>query len=175
MENNIHPEAMAFLEGITPGTNKKKILLITGKVGRGKTFLMRQMFQWAEKEAKPCLWPRWAYVSRAGEEMESLIYLFTAETFMDERGDTARRQIKVLAETRLLFIDDMGSERNPPPTFESGLSSLIEQRVDAGGSTVISTNLGEDAIQARYGDRNLSRLVGFSEIIELSGPDRRRS
>lgn len=161
------------MENIVTETPQKKILLITGSVGRGKTYLMRKMMAWANEQPRAYLFPVWKYVSRPGEEMDSLIYLFTAETFMDERGDAARAEVRSIAKAKLLFIDDLGGERNPPPTFESGLASLIEQRVDLGAHTVISTNLGEKRLQERYGDRNLSRIVGFSQPIELIGPDRR--
>ena len=73
-------------------------------------------------------------------------------------------------ETDLLIIDDLGTEMLSN-FAQSALYNLINTRLAAGRPTVVSTNLGEDELQARYGDRIASRLLGEFRPLLFLGVD----
>ena len=73
----------------------------------------------------------------------------------------------------LLIIDDVGTE------FVSAYSSaalfdVINSRLMAGKSTVISSNLGPEKIDEIYGTRMASRIVGAFEPVPVLGADLRK-
>lgn len=111
---------------------------------------------------------------RIGDPAHSLLTIFTLAEGFDDRADAARKRIADMLGADLLIIDDLGSERNPPPTFEPALSSLVEQRTEARKPTWIITNITGDEIENRYKARAHSRIVGPAETILLTGRDRRR-
>ena len=74
------------------------------------------------------------------------------------------------AETDLLIIDDLGTETLSALAAAS-LFNLINTRIAAGRPTIISTNLGDEEIQSRYGDRIASRLFGEFRPFLFLGTD----
>ena len=57
---------------------------------------------------------------------------------------------------------------------QSALYQLVNGRLMAGRSTIISTNLAPEEIGSRYGRQILSRLEGDYEILPFFGDDIRR-
>lgn len=79
-----------------------------------------------------------------------------------------------LADTDLLVLDDLGSERPTEWTAER-LYALINRRWLEVRPTVCTTNLDPDGLRAAVGERVFSRLVGNGAVVlGLSGHDRRR-
>lgn len=150
------------------------IALIVGHAGTGKTFHMEVVMRWARQVVAPYLFASYICTFLLGNMEQSLIGLISNESSYDERGDKARERIGSLITSQLLIIDDLGNERNPPPSFEAGLSSLIDQRTKARRPTWIVTNESFEGIQQRYGARNFSRIVNAAEVIKISGKDRRK-
>lgn len=70
----------------------------------------------------------------------------------------------------LLIMDDLGTEVVNQFTL-SCLYNLINTRLCAARPTIISTNLGEDALQERYNDRITSRLLGEYRPLLFVGED----
>jgi len=91
-----------------------------------------------------------------------------------ESADVARVALQNLIAADLLIIDDIGNEKNPPPTFEPGLSSLIDQRQEKKRFTLFITNIQRGDVAARYGDRIYSRMINASFPIKMMGKDRRK-
>lgn len=73
-------------------------------------------------------------------------------------------------ECDLLIMDDLGTEVVNQFTL-SCLYNLINTRLCAARPTIISTNLGEDALQERYNDRITSRLLGEYRPLLFVGED----
>ena len=73
----------------------------------------------------------------------------------------------------LLIIDDLGTELSTPFSI-SCVYEIINARMIARKSTIISTNLGKDDLLKRYWDRITSRLFGEYQPVLFSGTDIRR-
>lgn len=194
----------SLVKSAMAGRPEIPVAIIAGHPGVGKTFTARVLARWAQmreavaKRARcpicdnerimkrgngygPCDCMRrkpftveHVRAFKLGDARNSLLTIFTNEGGFDERGDAARIRIGELIGCAVLIIDDLGSERNPPPTFEPALSSLVEQRTEAGKLTLIITNIGGNDLRDRYGARNYSRIVNAAEVIPMHGEDRRK-
>lgn len=141
---------------------KESCLLLSGKSGLGKTFLLR------------CMAKR--LIDRGVN-----VLLMSAYRFLD----VARRayfggpadELESLMSCDVLMLDDLGSE----PLMENitivQLFNLINERQLAGKATLISTNLNEKELRERYTERVASRLLDkrASLLIPFAGDDVRRS
>lgn len=200
MNRRIHELALAA----SLGEPAPPVVVIAGGVGRGKSFTARVIARWAAaKNARQavgkcpsCDGSRlvegpdgWRYCEcskrrgfkvehirayKVGDAAHSLLTIFTLAEGFDDRAEAARKRVADMLAADLLIIDDLGSERNPPPTFEPALSSLVEQRTEKRRPTWIITNITGDEIANRYKERAHSRITGPAETILLTGRDRRR-
>ena len=75
--------------------------------------------------------------------------------------------------TDLLILDDLGTEMTTA-FVQSALYQLLNSRLLAGRSTIISTNLDPDQIGRRYSAQIMSRLEGEFELLPFIGQDIRR-
>ena len=73
----------------------------------------------------------------------------------------------------LLILDDLGTEMTTS-FVQSALYQLLNGRLLAGKSTVISTNLDPEELGRRYGAPLLSRLEGEYQLLPFVGTDIRR-
>lgn len=152
------------------GGRPHRVMLITGEPGRGKTFAARAVKRWSMLEKKI-----WVEIARPYETAnpDSLINLFVLEAMGGEDGHTAKEILSLFIRCDLLIIDDLGNERNPPPTFEPGISSLMEQRYELKRPTWVISNFRPDMVRDKYGDRIYSRIYSAAKIIPFTGRDRR--
>ena len=137
-------------------------LLLTGKSGLGKTFLMHAM-------AKRLL------------DRGFNVLMVSAYRFLDVARKayfTGRsEELDSLMDTDVLLIDDLGSE----PLMENitivQLFNLINERQTAGKGLVLSTNLTEKELRERYTERIASRLTDKRQcrLIKFHGDDVRRA
>jgi len=72
----------------------------------------------------------------------------------------------------LLILDDLGEERETEFVHEE-LARIIDWRYRQQLPIAISTNLGIDELQAKYGARLVSRLVARCAIVEVTAGDYR--
>ena len=70
----------------------------------------------------------------------------------------------------LLIIDDLGAEMQSQFN-SSALYGIINTRINADKSTIISTNLTQGEMLDRYSDRITSRLLGNYEVCLFKGKD----
>lgn len=94
--------------------------------------------------------------------------------YRDERfrssNDNSESKTDKYAECELLVIDDLGTELNGRDVV-SFLYTLLNQRINSGKSTVISTNLTHDELLSAYGERIVSRLFGEFLPYRFTGRD----
>lgn len=93
---------------------------------------------------------------------------FGTETGMAPSADLAR-----YSECEMLILDDLGTEVSNQFT-NSCLYMVLNNRINLGRATVISTNLTGREIKERYADRIASRILGDFKPLVFVGTDIRR-
>lgn len=133
-------------------------VILTGKSGLGKTFLLKCMASELSRRGVPVLLST-AY--RVNEQMA--------------RSMAGQADITPFLDTDVLFIDDLGAE----PLFRTTTQNffhLFNERLEGGKTTIVTTNLSTAELRARYEERTYSRLVDqrHARVLPLMGADIRR-
>lgn len=138
-------------------------LLFFGETGVGKTFLSNCI-------AKELL-----------EQYRSVIYLSSIKFFnilseaeFNRDNVDAKYQLSQLQSCDLLIIDDLGTELSNSFT-NSALFNCLNERLLAGHSTIISTNLNFPELMERYSERIASRLAKEFTFLKIYGDDLRHN
>ena len=154
MERNLQ-KCRQFANGFGPGIGN---LLFIGGTGLGKTFL------------SGCI------ATQVAEQGCSVAYETASHLFSKlekarfEPNEENRRAAAQLTECDLLLIDDLGTEL-PGQFVTAALYTLVNDRLLAGKSMVISTNLNIDEIARRYNSQIASRLQGSFQRLTFVGND----
>ena len=126
-------------------------LILAGKSGLGKTFLLHAM-------------------ANRLIEREKNVLLISAYSFLE----IARRsyfendgQLEELIGTEILMLDDLGSEPMMQNITIEQLFNLINERQRRNLPTVISTNLNQEELRGRYSERIASRLTDRRNCLYL--------
>ena len=132
-------------------------MLLTGKSGLGKTFLLHAV---AERLIE-------RNVNVLIISAYKLLELVRKAYFSNEESAGE------LAEIDVLMIDDLGSEPLMQNVTVEQLFNLLNERLNGGLSTIISTNLTMEELQGRYTERIASRLRDRNhwKVITLEGKD----
>ena len=133
-------------------------LLFIGNTGLGKTFL-GACIACAVAEKGFCV---------AYESASNLFAKLEKNRFNPDEESQA--QVQKLAQCDLLIIDDLGTEL-PGSFVTAALYSLINDRLLAQKSMVISTNLNIDEAARRYSPQIASRLQGSFKRLTFVGED----
>ena len=138
--------------------------IIYGPVGVGKTFLTECIAnKWASEGKTVC------YYSAT-----RLFLMLNDQFFNKDKKADLNDKVNLLYEADLLIIDDLGTEFRNSFT-ESMFFDILNDRLRAKKSVLISTNIDENDIANYYSDRISSRLRGDSFTKwELLGDDIRR-
>ena len=132
-------------------------LLLTGKSGLGKTFLLRAV---AERLI----------------ERDVNVLIISAYTLLEivrKAYFSNEENAEEIMEAEVLMIDDLGSEPLMQNVTIEQLFNLLNERQNRALSTIISTNLTMQELQGRYTERVASRLRDRNswKIIMLEGKD----
>lgn len=131
-------------------------LFFLGRTGLGKTFLSSCI-------ANELINKGYSVV------FGSILKLFRQiedEHFGRAQGDT----MSVIENADLVILDDLGSEFQTSFT-DSVLYEIINERINLGRPTIISTNLTKNEYNSRYNERIISRLTGCFSPILFMGED----
>lgn len=74
--------------------------------------------------------------------------------------------------SKIAIFDDIGSER-PSEWVRERLYTIINHRVSNGLTTIYTSNVDLNELEARLGSRICSRIAGSCEVLEIVGQDRR--
>ncbi len=158
MEENLSA-AQRYVD--TFSSEKSQNLLFFGQTGLGKTHLSTSIAK--------------ALIDRGFD----VVYETAQNVFSDFEDERFNRAYNTGAEEKktdryfaceLLIIDDLGAELSNQFTA-SCLYNLINNRMNCGKSTMISTNLTHPEIEKRYTQRVLSRLLGNYRNMKFVGRD----
>lgn len=134
-----------------PGTDKRDILLM-GKSGLGKTYLLRAMqHRLAERGQLPVYSSAYHFFEVA------------RQAYIENNSD----RIAELMDAPILLLDDLGTEPLMNNVTVAQLFNLLNERQTAGRHTVISTNLSMPELCERYTERVASRLTDASACHRL--------
>lgn len=145
----------AYAEGFKPKNGAN--LLLVGGTGVGKTHLSSAIGRVVLEKGYSVVY----------EGAMNALSAMETERFSEQKPTTAR-----LMECDLLILDDLGTEL-PGKGSVSFLYQLVNARLISGSPTILSTNLTEYELEARYEQRLFSRLTGEYEVLVFDGEDRR--
>jgi DNA replication protein DnaC len=140
----------------------RKGIYIHGKVGTGKTHIAYALYRNAVQKAH-------AY-GRFWNTTELL-----RDIRLDfDRGayDKHRTEEELMKYDGILFLDDIGAEKNSDWATET-FYMVINKRYNDQLPMVFTSNLSIKDLSAHLDDRTASRIVETCDIIELKGEDRR--
>ena len=137
-------------------------LLFSGGTGLGKTFLSACIARQVADSGFGVIY----------ETATRLFADFEAEKFAADREENRGLTRKYLA-CDLLIIDDLGTEMTTQFTV-SALYTVVNDRMMAHIPTILSTNLTDTQLEARYSPQIASRLLGTYRFVQFAGEDIRR-
>lgn len=139
-----------------------KGLLLCGRSGLGKTFLMNCVAQ--------------RVLERGYSVVVVSAYKLIEAMRRFQFGEDGAEQVQDMLSCDLLCIDDLGSEPMLRGVTVSSLYHVINERRNAGRAVVVTTNLDSDLLYEKYDDRIGARLTDPSrmKVIPFVGVDVRR-
>ena len=144
-----------YAENFSPASGN---LLFNGGTGLGKTFL------------SACI-AREVAAKGYSVAYETAAHLFAKlEKHRFHPDEQTAMEVKRLNECDLLIMDDLGTEL-PGQFVTAALYTLVNDRLLAGKSMVVSTNLNLDEVTQRYSPQIRSRLEGNFQVIPFMGQD----
>ena len=135
-------------------------LLLSGGTGLGKTFLSACIARVVSEDGFSVVY------DTAGH----IFSQFEAAKFRRDDVDEPDESVERCMACDLLILDDLGTEMTTA-FVQSALYQLLNGRLLAGKSTIISTNLDPDQIGRRYSAQIMSRLEGEFELLPFIGQD----
>lgn len=136
-------------------------LLMIGHTGLGKTHLSLAIGRQVIKNGYGAVYTP---AQRMFDRLES--ERFSRSSGREDEGDT----LKLVMECDLLILDDLGTEFHTQFTT-AALYNIINTRLMSELPTIISTNLELPAMESRYSQRVVSRLVCDYKVLRFLGED----
>lgn len=137
-------------------TSKKPGLLLYGKCGTGKTTMIRCILR----------------MMKADRKIEDVRFLTAKELYDCYRDESRKNHYVGVSQAKVVFIDDLGCEPEKCliyGTEYTPIRDFIYYRYDHQLFTIISTNLDDDALTKRYGERVWDRMQEAFDRILYAG------
>lgn len=145
------------------------IALLSGPLGTGKTVAAVLLARKALADALAANPERTKEAPERTALFVRAVTLARTSAWGADGGETLAR----VRTTRLLVLDDLGAEY-ASPVWDMLLFELLDSRHGDMLSTVVTTNLGGDALKARYGGRFAERISEGGSVLYLNGESMRR-
>lgn len=99
-------------------------------------------------------------------------FLEDLRDYYDNKDPDFEQVLSMVKGCKLLIIDDIGAERVTEWVRER-MVSIINTRVSNNLATIYTSNLSPEELKEELGDRISSRVLGSSQVVEITGGDRR--
>lgn len=133
--------------------NKKNGLILMGIPGTGKTYVCAAMLAWMHGKVGDL------YYWKESQFFERI------HAIMDTYG-TCEKEVELCMDHEFVILDDLGSTGQGQGDWKQGIYfQVVDSRYDSKKPTLYSTNLTEDQIKTRLGERVHSRLFGSENTI----------
>ncbi len=142
-------------------SKKSRSLLMFGRTGLGKTHLSLAIAGEVTKKGYLVIY----------DSFQNILTKIEKEHF--NRSASSDDTLGAVCECDLLILDDLGSEFQTSFTA-STVYTIINNRMLLSLPTIISTNLSNREIEARYGERIASRIAGSYFNLGFCGNDIRQ-
>lgn len=136
-------------------------LLFSGDPGLGKTFLSACIAREVSETGHSVVY----------DTAQHVFSRFEAQKFAGD--EAADEDVQRTLRCDLLIVDDLGAELTTE-FVRSALYQIVNTRLLARKSTIISTNIKPDALEKRYGAAVASRVAGEYKLLAFVGEDIRR-
>ncbi len=136
----------------------KKVLILKGEVGTGKSHLAKGMLGKLIAKGASGL-----FVSAFNMEEVFVKNLLNATSF--NPNQTVADEHNILMNADVLVVDDLGAEIVHTEKVKPYYINLMETRISNGKLTIFTTNLSDNAIKERYGERFFSRLTSKATVV----------
>ena len=151
--------ARSYAAGFGPASGN---LLLQGGTGLGKTFLSLCIARAVSEKGFSVVYETAQEAFAAFEEQK---FSRDAETYT-----AASEKVKRILNCDLLILDDLGTEMTTSFT-QSALYNIVNSRLTAGRKSLISTNLSDGELAARYLPQTVSRVAGEYDTLLFLGED----
>lgn len=154
-------------------------LLLRGGVGNGKTTTVKSIVATFEAlkllAAQKLSNDRWQMAAEqdavytALSKLPSLRIASAVDVVALAKDEDSFRQMR---NSLILIIDDLGTEPATAKVYgteQTPIAEVINHRYEAMLTTIITTNLNDDAIAKRYGERTIDRLREMCERLTFTG------
>ena len=144
-------------------TTDKKLFLLSGQVGVGKTYILKATTHEAIKNGY------FALYTTAFDLNKAFLNYHCAK--LEDKDKILDKYLSC----DLLLIDDLGTENKLNNVTTEYLYLVINQRLESGKNTVITTNLNIDELKDTYDERIMSRISNKQTCVQtlLQGNDLR--
>ena len=152
--------ALEYLENCHANVSNGRGLILYGSNGVGKTLLATLILKGLMVNG-----------------FDGYFFPFTRmlDAFAEGWSDAEDRDwfYKKAASCQVLIIDDIGieSENRSKSSVIDGLDIVIQNRINSGLPTLMTTNLRPEQLEQKYKKHIISRLTGSSDFICMTGKD----
>jgi len=137
-------------------------LIFVGDYGRGKTQAATMILAHAAEAGHTVARVKWGKFTRR-----------VRSTYGSKEGPTEDDMITGLAAPDLILLDDVGAADKQSDHNERLLTSVIDERYDAGRPTILTSNLSREELEAQLGRRAFERLWNNGAVVIFNGPNYR--
>lgn len=143
---------------------ERRNLIFSGKPGTGKSFAAGCIASELEKRGKNVLF-------LSALKLSEIFFTYHVTSGSDQRAI-----FETLTTCDLLVIDDLGTEPLKNNVTVEYLTAFLSERLNNGKAFIITTNLSNNDLLSRYGERLTSRLSSNTcAQFSLNGKDLRRA
>lgn len=99
-------------------------------------------------------------------------FLLTLKDNISDKSDYIKFIKDNVLDADIVVWDEVGVKSLTPYEHEN-LFNLINTRIDLGKSNIYTSNLSDEELQEKIGERLYSRIVNLSTVVEFTGVDKR--